>query len=392
MRIGRTVPPAAAPLSWRDLSHGLLGLMPGTRPLEAREEELRREFGVHRVFLVSSGSAALALALIALKSLSGRSDVIVPAYTCFSVPAAVLKAGLRPVPCDINPETFDYDHDLLRQALTPDTLAVVAHHLFGVPSDIERTKAICAGRGIFVVEDAAQAMGATDGGRKLGTLGDVGIFSFGRGKNITCGGGGALLTSETAIAGAIERYYARLSPPPSIECAKDFCRTLLMTIFIRPRLYWIPASVPALRLGETIFPDDVPLLRMTRLKAGLLRGWRRRLARANRMRSETASHFAALLPMPAVKAHPYLRLPVAVSSAEARRRLHIASRVRGLGLSGGYPTPVSDIPEVRSRIDGQQFPAAGRVAEQLLTIPTHHWLTKDDRRAIADLWRRAARA
>jgi dTDP-4-amino-4,6-dideoxygalactose transaminase len=392
MRIGRTVPPAAAPLSWRDLWHGIVGLVPGTRPLEAREEELRREFGADRVFLVSSGSAALALALIALKSLSKRPDVIVPAYTCFSVPAAVLKAGLRPVPCDIDPATFDYDPDLLREALTSDTLGVVVHHLFGVPSDIARTKALCAGRGIFVIEDAAQAMGVTDGGRKLGTLGDVGIFSFGRGKNITCGGGGALLTSAREIAGAIDRCYARLSSPPFVECARDFCRTLLMTIFIRPRLYWIPASVPALRLGETIFPDDVPVQRMTRLKAGLLRGWRRRLAQANRIRSEAAARFGALLPMPSVQAHPYLRLPVAVSSAEARRELHVASRVRGLGLSGGYPTPVSDIPQVRSRINGQQFPAAGRVAEQLLTIPTHHWLTENDRRAIADLWQRAARA
>lgn len=391
MRIGRTLPPAAAPLSWRDLWRGLAGAMSPAPAMSAREAEFRREFAVDHVFLVCSGSAALTVALRALKTLSGKSDVIVPAYTCFSVPAAVLTAGLRPVPCDINPATFDYDHDLLPQTLTSDTLCVVAHHLFGVPADIERTRTLCRARGIFVVEDAAQAMGIESRGRKLGTLGDVGIFSFGRGKNITCGAGGALLTNSSRIAGAVTRQYEELPMPPAAETVSEFVKLAMMTIFIRPRLYWLPAAVPALRLGETIFPDDVPLRRMTGFKAGLLCGWQERLARANRTRSATAAYFEQCLPV-SLHAHPYLRLPVAVSSAEKKRTLYATSRSRGLGLSAAYPTAVSDIPQVRARIDGQQFPSARRVAERLLTIPTHQWVTDQDRRAIAELWHGGASA
>src|SRR6185503_1194776 len=95
--------------------------------------------------------------------------------------------------------TFDFDERQLQLTLGPATLCVIAHHLFGIPSDVGRLLEICRVRGVFVVEDAAQAMGVEHNQRKLGTLGDVGIFSFGRGKNVTCGSGGVVVTSSSAI-------------------------------------------------------------------------------------------------------------------------------------------------------------------------------------------------
>src|SRR5438128_7129737 len=213
MKIGRTLPPAAAPLCGADLWHGVSGILSPERALRALEKEIRRHFAASDVFLVSSGTAALTLALMALKSLSPKTEVVIPAYTCFSVPAAILQAGLRPALCDISPETFDFDHALLKEALNANTLCVLSHHLFGVPSDIEGIRALCRGRGIFVVEDAAQAMGVEDKGRRLGTIGDVGIFSLGRGKNITCGSGGIILTNSAPIARATARTYANLEIP-----------------------------------------------------------------------------------------------------------------------------------------------------------------------------------
>src|SRR5438045_8484293 len=100
MRIGRTVPPAAAPLGWADLWHGVGGALGPAAAIRALEADLRSEFGVRDLFTVSSGTAALTLALVALRSLSPRRDVVLPAFTCFSVPAAVIAAGLRPVLCD----------------------------------------------------------------------------------------------------------------------------------------------------------------------------------------------------------------------------------------------------------------------------------------------------
>jgi dTDP-4-amino-4,6-dideoxygalactose transaminase len=386
MRIGRTVPPAAAPLGWTDLGHAAAGIFSPGRSLRTLELEIRRHFGIRHVFLVSSGTAALTLTLKALKALSGRSEVVIPAYTCFSVPAAVARAGLRPVLCDIDPSTFDFDHALLEQALGADTLCVLAHHLFGIPSDIERTRALCAARGIFVVEDAAQAMGAEDKGRPLGTLGDVGIFSLGRGKNITCGSGGIIVTRSDEIAGAMARECLQLEAPSPAELLKELLQVVLMAVFIRPRLYWIPAALPFLRLGQTIYPRRIRMWRLSGMQAGLLRNWRSNLARSNRIRSETATYFSQRLPLPLAHgpAHPYLRLPVFVASPGERDRICAVSRERGLGLSIAYPTAIDEIPEVRVAVRGRRFPAAQRVAECLLTIPTHHLLAEEDKAAIAE--------
>src|SRR6185295_11594525 len=136
MKIGRRVPPAAAPIAWKDLWHGAIGIVRPEPSILRFEEQVRAHFGVRHVFLVSSGTAALTLTLIGLESLSSsrKTEVVIPAYTCFSVPAAILKAGLRPVLCDINPATFDFDHALLERTLNANTLCVVAHHLFGIPS------------------------------------------------------------------------------------------------------------------------------------------------------------------------------------------------------------------------------------------------------------------
>lgn len=394
MKIGRSLPPAAAPLSWTDVWHGITGAFGPRRALRARGEEIRRAFGVADVFPVSSGKAALTLTLMALKSLSNRTEVVIPAYTCFSVPAAILKAGLRPVLCDINPTTFDFDPGLLEQTVTSNTLCVIAHHLFGVPSDIQRARACCRAKGIFVVEDAAQAMGAECEGRKLGTLGDVGIFSFGRGKNITCGSGGVIVTNSSPIAEAIARHYRDVPSPTVWEVARDFAALVLMTVFIRPRLYWMPAALPFLRLGETVFPRDIRLKRLSGLQAGLLRNWQSRLARSNRIRSETATYFRQRMPLPLKHSasHPYLRLPILAATPMEKQRLHSFSQAHGLGLSAAYPTALNEIPELRGVVNGQQFPAARKVAANLLTLPTHQWLREKDKAAIADLCRRSRTA
>src|SRR5262249_11056928 len=103
MRIRRTLPPAAALLGLGDLLHGLAGAIRSGRPAGRLEGELREHFGVRHVFLVSSGTAALALILTSLKRLSSRREVVLPAYTCFSVPAAVERAGLAIRLVDVDP-------------------------------------------------------------------------------------------------------------------------------------------------------------------------------------------------------------------------------------------------------------------------------------------------
>ena len=354
--------------------------------IRALEDSVRKYFGAKHVFLVSSGKAALTMTLTGLKASSSRTEVVIPAYTCFSMPAAVLSAGLKPILCDINPSTFDFDHEQLEATLNDNTLCVVAHHLFGIPSDIDRVRALCHARGIVVIEDAAQAMGVEAGGRKLGTLGDVGIFSLGRGKNITCGSGGIVITQSDQIADALRTQWPALAAPLPAEMLKDFAKLVFMAIFIRPRLYWIPAALPFLRLGQTIFPKSVSMKRLSGMQAGLLHNWQRRLSQLNQHRSETAASVSKQisLSLPQGPSHPYLRLPILAATPQRRHHIHSFAQRRGLGLSVAYPTPINEIPEISHMFDGKIFPSARRVSEHILTIPTHQWISEKDKKAIAE--------
>jgi dTDP-4-amino-4,6-dideoxygalactose transaminase len=353
--------------------------------IRALEDSVRQYFDARHVFLVSSGKAALTLALLALKSSSAKTEVIIPAYTCFSMPAAVLGAGLQPKLCDINPSTFDFDHALLESALNDNTLCVVAHHLFGIPSNIERVRAICKQRGIAVIEDAAQAMGVESHGRKLGTLGDVGIFSLGRGKNITCGSGGIVVTKCDRIGEALGREWPRFGSPLRGEVLKAFALLIFMAIFIRPRLYWIPAALPFLRLGQTTFPKTVALKRLSGMQAGVLRHWRSRLVQSNQHRSETAASVSKTLSLnlPQGPSHPYLRVPIFAATPQGREQLHSLAQRRGLGLSVAYPSPINEIPELSQMFLETRYPSARSVSKHILTLPTHQWISEKDKRAIA---------
>ena len=354
--------------------------------IRALEDSVREYFKIKHVFLVSSGKAALTMTLMGLKAASSRTDVVIPAYTCFSMPAAVISAGLRPILCDINPSTFDFDHEQLEATLNDNTLCVVAHHLFGIASDIERLRAMCHARGIVVIEDAAQAMGVESGGRKLGTLGDVGVFSLGRGKNITCGSGGIVVTDSDQIATALRAQWPRLESPLPAESLKNFAKLVFMAIFIRPRLYWIPNALPFLRLGQTEFPKTVAVKRLSGMQAGLLHDWEHRLSESNQRRSETAASVSRQmsLSLPQGPSHPYLRLPILAATPQGRERIHSFAQRRGLGVSVAYPTPINEIPEISHLFDGMRFPTARRVSEHILTIPTHQWISEKDRKAIVE--------
>jgi dTDP-4-amino-4,6-dideoxygalactose transaminase len=384
------VAPAAAPLDGVDLWHGLLGLARRRRALEHLEHDIAQHLHVGHVFLVSSGTAALTLTLKALAASSSRRRVVIPGYTCFSVPGAVVHAGLQPVPCDIATGTFDFDQAQLARAIDDDTLCVIAHHLFGVPSDVARTRELCQSRGVLLIEDAAQGFGAMSNGVPAGTIGDVGIFSFGRGKTVTAGGGGAIVTGSDALAASIRGHWDDVPCPSLLDSVVDFLMVVAMALFIRPALYWVPASLPFLRLGETIFPAHVTIRRMSGMQAGVLRRWRRRLRVANRIRTRTAMAFARRLRI-AWPVHAYLRLPIFAASPEEKRTLLARSQRLGLGLSGGYPSAIDQLPQLAGCVTGAGCPQARHVAQHLLTIPVHHWLRSRDRRAICECLQEIAR-
>ena len=236
MKTSRTQPPVGYRFPISALLRNVYRTMKGgSSGRNALERELAEHLQLHHAVALSSGKAALTIILNALKALTGRRKVILPAYTCYSVPSSIAKAGLEIVPCDIARNSFDYDYDRLAPMLDDDTLCVLSIHLFGIPADTARLMQLCRGRDIFVVEDAAQAMGGTHEGQPLGTLGDVGFYSLGRGKAVTCGSGGVVLTGSARIADALAAVVKEVPAPGLRDDVATAAALLVSSIFIAPR-------------------------------------------------------------------------------------------------------------------------------------------------------------
>ena len=352
-----------------------------------------------RCWLVSSGTAALIVALKALRALEPRrAEVVIPAYCCPNVLAAVVLAGAAPVLCDIGAQGAGYDERQLERLVGPQTLAVVVVHLLGVASETDAVIRLARSHGAYVVEDAAQAFGneivvnragAEGRRRRLGTLADVGVFSFGRGKPLTLGAGGALVTASAEVARAVEAQVAGLAVADS---RKDTARALLYGAFFNPALYWLPRSLPFLHLGETHFSLTVRLARMSgfcaALGARLLPHYHSALearrAQGERLMSRLADGQAAWPLARLGEGQAYLRLPLRV---EAGRRRALLARLGRLGATGMYPLPLSRQPGAALYLGRQAadiYPNAERLSQELLTLPLHGLLTEADLRALEE--------
>jgi len=392
------LPSAQPPVGYRVPMGDLIGaaaaaLTRGPGSTEPFLSQLAQRLGVRHAAALSSGKAALAVVLQALHALTGRRKVIIPAYTCYSVPSAILKAGLDPVPCDIARGTFDYDYAQLDALLGQDVLCVLSVHLFGIPSDTGRAVRLCHPKGIFVVEDAAQAMGVRQEDRWLGTRADVGIFSLGRGKNVTAGGGGLAVTDSPDIAREIDARISLLPPSKSLDDLKTFCMLSVLSVFVSPRLYWIPASLPFLKLGETIFHEDVPIERFSFFRSQLLRNWEARLEGLSVSRRRAAAFYLANIAGASDFAPglPYLRFPL-LTDGDVRNRILSNPEARRHGISHMYPSSIGRIPQLQHQLTTTEFPHAERAARTLVTLPTHPLLSDGDLARICELVNAAVRA
>jgi len=144
----------------------------------------------------ASGSDALLLALMAL-GISAGDEVILPSFTFFATASAVTRLGARPVFADIDPQTFNIDPRHVAALVTPSTKAILPVHLFGQAADTVALAKIARPHGIALVEDAAQAIGAENQGRRAGSIGAIGCFSFYPTKNLGGAGDGGMLTTQS---------------------------------------------------------------------------------------------------------------------------------------------------------------------------------------------------
>ena len=382
MKIQRTIPPSAAPVRLMNVFYGLIGFVLEKKFISRLENEIRNYFNIRHVFLLSSGKSALAIILKSLNNIDDRRNVIIPAYTCFSVPSAILEADLNVILCDINADTFDFDIDLLKKKIDKNTLCVISSNLFGVPSNVDELSRLCKDEGVYLIEDAAQAMGGEFNGKKIGTIGDVGFFSLGRGKNISAGNGGIILSNSDRISNALQKQYSMLEYPAFFENISIFLKQFLVAILIRPSLYWLPSGLPFLQLGSTFFYKTFPIKKLSGLQAGFLRGWENDLEKSNNMRMENTKYFNKC----SDETFSCLRYPVVLKNKNLREKIYNVSKEKGLGLSKMYPSSINNIDEIKPSFKGEDYPVASNLVNCLIALPTHQWLTVKDRQNINDLF------
>jgi len=342
---------------------------------------LRQRYGSQAVSLWDSGTSALTSAL-ALVSAGPPAVVSLPAYGCYDLATAALGAGADVVLYDLDPETLAPEPASFARALERKPDAAVVAYLYGVPFDTPAFARQASAAGVMLVEDAAQAFGATIAGKPCGAVAPVGVLSFGRGKGVTGGGGGALFLNDAALGAA--------DPPPGSSGWAGWGKAWIQLALARPGWYWLPASLPFLRLGETIYHDPHSAGGMPLIHQRVLQ----RLLVAADLEAEVRKRHALRL-AEIVEANPsvqsvrvsagmpgYLRYPVLATDPCLR-----SPRAKRLGIMPGYPITLDRLPALASRVRnaGDHFPGAKRLAAELVTLPTHSLLGDRDFDRVAEL-------
>ena len=365
--------------------------MPPSLLLRARDRDFAAAFAAHGghreagMLLTDSGTAALYLAfrgVAAIKGAGGR--VAVPAWCCPSVPQAALQAGLIPVPVDLDPDTLAYAHASLAaaQAQAGGLAAVVLVHFFGMAAP--RPESGCGGA--LFIRDCAQDFDY----RPDPAYPCPCIYSFGRGKALNAGHGGALClpapsdAGHAAFAAACRAAWEGL-PASS---ANPLLKALAINVLSHPRIYWAVTALPGLGIGATVWEGPLRFARISpafaRLGPACLDAW---LQRRNGYRALIGRYHAlasacdpARLRAP-VSAAPYwfpamaTRFPLLIADAGLRAGLYHAAQERFGGVTRMYPTALSGLPGAPAGLlppglDAEAaWPGACRVAREILTLP-----------------------
>lgn len=376
--IGRHQLPVASPISVAGLARGAAAVLSGSRTARAGlTSALRERFGAAAVVLTDSGTSALVLAL-RLAAGSGGT-VAYPAYGCVDLASAAEYAGVTVRLYDLDPATLSPDLASVEAVLARGVDAIVVTHLYGFPADVPGVTALASRTGAMVIEDAAQGAAGRLAGITLGAFGPLSVLSFGRGKGLTGGSGGALLAIGTDAAAMLE---AVSFDGTSRRGMGELFAAGAQWVLGRPALYGIPMSIPSLQLGEMVYhPAHEPgplaasaaAMVRTALREADAAAARRR-ARADVVTRDLPSTIGRITSI-ARGTSGMLRLPVCITPDVPATRL---------GIVPGYPRTLAEQPEMRPLLaSGEgEHPGAMTLRRLLHTVPVHDFITPRDLHAI----------
>lgn len=389
-----SVPPTLAAPSDRALTCGLHAILRPAAYGGQLEDQVERLYPGSLPFAFASGRIALAAAIRMAMRATGRTHVVLPAYTSFSVASAAAAAQARVRLCDVDPTTLDFDRSDLQACIDDRVAAVVLGNLYGYPSSLAGLEFLPR-RGVVVIDDAAQAVGATEEGRRVGSRGQVGVLSFGRGKCATIGSGGVLLLHEKRL-----RPYLAAPPTSSNRGIAVWLIAALVRLSAHRRAFDLLSRVPGARIGASVYEPRLPVRGLSSAAQGLAVDLGTALARHLRVRRRVAALWQRALPngsplsvvRPVAGARPaYLRLPALATTHAEREAMIRRLAAVGFRFVRSYPTPLDGIPEFKARFcERRAIPKARRIGECLLALPCHGGLTREDVQRAGELLSRPA--
>jgi dTDP-4-amino-4,6-dideoxygalactose transaminase len=374
--------PVRSPLSTAALLAGVRAAVARNGgPARAAEQVvglLNQRYGPRAVLLTESGTAALTAALLGVLRDRPGSPVALPAYACYDLATAADGADAPVLLYDVDPHTLAPDLAQLRATLRDGAAAIVVMHFYGCPVDLAPVNRLAAETGAVVIEDAAQAAGAVVNGRPAGVAGSFAVLSFGRGKGLTGGGGGALLANDDVGERLLARVRGLLGEPR--RGWPELLKIAAQLLLERPNLYAVPAALPFLRLGQTIYREPRPLRPPAGVSCPVIAATWTLAEREVDVRRRNAERLLVELggrpgfetiTTPAHARPGYLRLPV-LASPETRRSAGEPA-ARRLGVMRGYPKALCDLDGFTRRCVNRSaaFPGSRLLVERLCTLPTH---------------------
>lgn len=379
---------AAAP--GRSSSHGVM--LPGQR------------FEGRNVLLTNSGTTALTLALSGAfgdsvgdaKLLKQLRIVALPAYGCPDLGTAAIAAQCRIRLYDTDPNTLAPDWESVRSVLREGCTHLVVAHLLGRVIDMPQAQALADEYGATLIEDAAQGAGGVLNGRPAGSLAATSVVSFGRGKGLNAGGGGALSLDVAKGSDHTAGFHSADSlvlPEVSfLRSLRDVAAVAAAEVLSQPLLYWLPARLPALGLGKTQYkppaPASAPSPAIQRLIIHALNAEpmlvRERQQVERWYYSQLGDNLSILVAAPLrPEQSGALRFPVRIAPT-------VGAALTGFGVARSYPRTLLEYPEILPFIESSDTRLSGAhdLAASLHTLPTHGLLRESDRlrlvRALAE--------
>lgn len=328
------------------LTHGL-----GAGPMVTKfEKEFAKFVGAKHAIAVNTGTAALHLALSSANIKTG-DEVILPSFTFVATAEVVVLAGAKPVFVDIDPETYNISPDKIEKCITNKTKAVMPVHLYGLPANMQPIKEIAEKHGLIIIEDAAQAHGASYKEKQLGTFADAACWSFYASKNMTTGEGGMVTTNDDELAEKMRfmRSHGEKEKYKSIMLGHN---------------YHMPEIQAAM--------GSVQLEKLPRFLA-------KRRENAEKLTENLKDAEKLELPKePDGYQHSWYLYTIRLKNAEKQQRNRILEKLRQKGIDAQvyYKCPIHLMPYY-SKFGKYRLPETEKAANQVFSLPVHPNVTQE---------------